>query len=47
MIDLLNDPVIRAELTNGFILVCGFAMVVALIAMVADFVRFLKRGGGQ
>lgn len=41
----MNDPVIRAELTKGFILVCGVAMVVALVAMVADFVAFMRRGG--
>lgn len=47
MIDLLNDPVIRAELTNGFLLVAGLAVGLGVIAMVGDFVRFLKRGGDR
>ena len=47
MIDLLNDPQIRAELTNGVVIVASLAVLMGLVAMVVDFVRFLKRGRGQ
>lgn len=47
MIELLNDPQIRAELSAGFLLVAGLAVGFGVVAMVADFVRFLKRGAGQ
>lgn len=47
MIDLLNDPMIRAELTAGFLLVAGLAVGLGVVAMVADFVRFLRKEGGR
>lgn len=47
MIDLLNDPRIRAELANGVLLVFGLAFAMGVAAMVLDFVRFLRKGKGQ
>lgn len=44
MIDLLNDPRIRAELTNGAVLVFGLAVAVGVAGMARSLLAFLNRG---
>lgn len=47
MIDLLNDPQIRAELASGVVLGLGLAFVLAVTAMTWDLARYLTRGRNQ
>lgn len=47
MIDLLNDPQIRAELASGVVLVLGLAFVLAVTAMAWDLARHLTGGRDQ
>lgn len=43
MIELLNDPLIRAELASGVVLVAGLAVGLGLVAMAVDLARYLTR----
>lgn len=47
MLELLNDPQVRAALKDGFRLAFAVLAMAGVLVMVVDFARFLRRGGDR
>lgn len=47
MLELLNDPQVRAALKDGFRLALAVLAMAGGLVMVVDFARFLRRGGDR
>ena len=47
MLELLNDPQVRAALQDGTRLALAVLMTAGVLVMVVDFARFLRRGGDR
>lgn len=47
MIELLNDPQVRAELTEGARVAFSVLVAAGVLVMVVDFARFLRHGGDR
>lgn len=47
MLELLNDPQVRAAVQDGTRLALAVLMTAGVLVMVVDFARFLRRGGDR